>query len=104
MVKEPLDDLFGIDFAIREGRDLARLEFSFMVLAVVTLVILAFVRIARGDTGRAFLAVRANERAAASAGIDFPPVTVTPPPKLSNATPGFCTDRLNLVPAPPPPP
>ena len=62
--------LFGIDFGIREGRDLARLEFSLMVLAVLVLVILLFVRIARGDTGRAFLAVRANERAAASVGID----------------------------------
>ena len=63
-------ELFGISFAVREGRDLARPEFSFMVLAVVTLVIVMFVRIARGDTGRAFLAVRANERAAASAGTD----------------------------------
>jgi branched-chain amino acid transport system permease protein len=62
--------LFGIDFAIREGRNLARLEFSLMVLVILVLVVLLFVRIARGDTGRAFLAVRANERAAASAGID----------------------------------
>ncbi len=52
------------------GRDLARVEFSLMVLVVVALVIWMFIRIARGDTGRAFLAVRANERAAASAGID----------------------------------
>ncbi|WP_134765674.1 ABC transporter permease [Nocardioides sp. 1609] len=63
-------ELFGASFAIREGRDLARIEFSLMVLAVVTLMILMFVRVAKGDTGRAFLAVRANERAAASAGID----------------------------------
>ncbi|MGY1652382.1 ABC transporter permease [Geodermatophilus sp. SYSU D01119] len=62
--------LFGIDFAIREGRNLARLEFSLMVLAILVLMVLLFVRIARGDTGRAFLAVRANERAAASVGID----------------------------------
>jgi len=34
------------------------------------LVVWAFVRIAGGDTGRTFLAVRANERAAASSGID----------------------------------
>ena len=40
------------------------------VLIVLVLVVLLFVRIARGDTGRAFLAVRANERAAASVGID----------------------------------
>ena len=62
--------LFGLDFAVRSGRDLSRLSFSFMVLAILVLVVLLFVRIARGDTGRAFLAVRANERAAASAGID----------------------------------
>lgn len=62
--------LFGLDFAVRQGRDLARLPFSFMVLAVLVVVVLIFVRVARGDTGRAFLAVRANERAAASAGID----------------------------------
>ena len=62
--------LFGLDFAVRSGRDLARLSFSLMVLVVLILVVLLFVRIARGDTGRAFLAVRANERAAASAGID----------------------------------
>lgn len=63
-------ELFGISFAIREGRQLARMEFSLMVLAVMVLIILLFVRIAKGDTGRAFLAVRSNERAAASAGID----------------------------------
>lgn len=63
-------ELFGISFAIREGRQLARMEFSLMVLAVMVLIIFLFVRIAKGDTGRAFLAVRSNERAAASAGID----------------------------------
>ncbi|MET0449935.1 MAG: ABC transporter permease [Aeromicrobium sp.] len=63
-------EIFGISFAIREGRNLARMEFSLMVLAVLVLIIFLFVRIAKGDTGRAFLAVRANERAAASAGID----------------------------------
>jgi branched-chain amino acid transport system permease protein len=62
--------LFGLDFAVRSGRDLSRLSFSLMVLVVLVLVVLLFVRIGRGDTGRAFLAVRANERAAASAGID----------------------------------
>jgi len=62
--------LFGLDLAVREGRDLSRLAFSLMVLVVAGLVVWAFVRIAGGDTGRAFLAVRANERAAASSGID----------------------------------
>jgi branched-chain amino acid transport system permease protein len=62
--------LGGFSFAVREGRELSRLEFSLMVLAVVALAVVLFVRIASGDTGRTFLAVRANERAAASAGIN----------------------------------
>jgi branched-chain amino acid transport system permease protein len=62
--------LFGIDLAVREGRDLSRLAFSLAVLVVAGLVVWGFVRIAGGDTGRTFLAVRANERAAASSGID----------------------------------
>jgi branched-chain amino acid transport system permease protein len=62
--------LFGLDLAVREGRDLSRLAFSLMVLVVAGLIVWAFIRIAGGDTGRTFLAVRANERAAASSGID----------------------------------
>ncbi|MDQ6523462.1 ABC transporter permease [Nocardioides sp. LHD-245] len=62
--------LFGVNLAVREGATLSRLSFSLMVLVIVALVIVAFVRLASGDTGRAFLAVRANERAAASVGID----------------------------------
>lgn len=62
--------LFGLDFGVRAGSNVSRLSFSLMVLVVATLMVLAFVRVASGDLGRAFLAVRANERAAASAGID----------------------------------
>lgn len=62
--------LFGLDFGIRQGADVSRLAFSWMVLVVVAIMVLVFVRVASGDLGRAFLAVRANERAAASAGID----------------------------------
>jgi branched-chain amino acid transport system permease protein len=62
--------LFGLNLAVREGATLSRLQFSLMVLVVAALIVIAFVRIASGDTGRAFLAVRANERAAASVGID----------------------------------
>lgn len=61
---------FGLNVAVRDGADLSRLAFSLTVLGVATVLVLAFVRIASGDTGRAFLAVRANERAAASVGID----------------------------------
>ncbi|MCW0212988.1 MAG: ABC transporter permease [Pseudonocardia sp.] len=62
--------LFGLDLAVREGRDLSRLSFSLMVLVIVAIVVWIFVRVASGDMGRAFLAVRANERAAESSGIN----------------------------------
>lgn len=62
--------LFGLNLAVREGTSLSRISFSLTVLTIAVLVVLAFVRLASGDTGRAFLAVRANERAAASVGID----------------------------------
>jgi branched-chain amino acid transport system permease protein len=62
--------VFGLNLGVREGRDISRLAFSLMVLAVAAVVVWAFIRLASGDTGRAFLAVRANERAAASSGID----------------------------------
>lgn len=62
--------LFGLNLAVREGTSLSRISFSLTVLVIAVLVVLAFVRLASGDTGRAFLAVRANERAAASVGID----------------------------------
>jgi branched-chain amino acid transport system permease protein len=62
--------LFGINLSVREGRDLSRLSFSLMVLVIAALLVWMFIRLASGDTGRAFLAVRANERAAASSGIN----------------------------------
>ena len=62
--------LFGLSLAVRTGDELSRLEFSLFVLVVVSTLFCLFRRIAAGDTGRTFLAVRANERAAASAGID----------------------------------
>ncbi|GAA1746487.1 ABC transporter permease [Aeromicrobium alkaliterrae] len=61
---------FGLNLAVRDGAELSRLIYSITVLAVATILVLAFIRIASGDTGRAFLAVRSNERAAASVGID----------------------------------
>jgi branched-chain amino acid transport system permease protein len=62
--------VFGLNVAVREGSELSRMAFSITVLVVATIVVLAFVRLASGTTGRMFLAVRANERAAASVGID----------------------------------
>lgn len=62
--------LFGIDLGVRDGTNLVTLRFSFMVLVVVTLATLVVLRFMGGSTGRAFLAVRSNERAAASVGIN----------------------------------
>jgi branched-chain amino acid transport system permease protein len=62
--------LFGLNLSVRQGYDIARLPFAVMVLVVAILIGLVFVRLVSGDLGRAFLAVRANERAAASSGID----------------------------------
>lgn len=62
--------LFGIDLGIRDGANLVTLRFSFLVLIVVALATLVALRFMGGSTGRAFLAVRSNERAAASVGIN----------------------------------
>jgi branched-chain amino acid transport system permease protein len=61
---------FGLNLGVREGSEIARLAFSLTVLVIAAIVVWAFIRIASGDTGRTFLAVRANERAAASVGIN----------------------------------
>jgi ABC-type branched-subunit amino acid transport system ATPase component/branched-subunit amino acid ABC-type transport system permease component len=67
----PVDppSLFGIDLGIREGQDTARTAFALLTLAVLVLCALAVGNIARSATGRRFLAVRSNERAAAAVGI-----------------------------------
>jgi ABC-type branched-subunit amino acid transport system permease subunit len=62
--------LFGIDFdANALGSARPRRMFGFMVLAVAVLVMVAMINLARSTTARRWLAVRANERAAAAAGI-----------------------------------
>ncbi|MEO3827678.1 ABC transporter permease [Actinomadura sp. B10D3] len=59
----------GLDLAVRRGQDLIRLPFAFMVLGLLVLVAVLVGNLLRGDTGRAFLAVRSNESAAAASGI-----------------------------------
>ncbi|MGD9958300.1 ABC transporter permease [Nocardioides sp.] len=68
----PLDEptLFGINLAVREGTNVARLQFGLFCLAVLIVVMIVLALLLGGRTGQAFLAVRANERAAASIGID----------------------------------
>lgn len=62
--------LWGFDLSMRSGADVSRMQFSLLVLVIACVVVWGFVRLASGETGRTFLAVRANERAAASVGID----------------------------------
>lgn len=62
--------LFGLDLGVREGRNIARVEFGLLVAVVVILVFVAVGNIARGSTGRRFLAVRSDENAASAVGID----------------------------------
>ncbi len=61
---------FGIDLAVQRGTDLARLPFVYAVLVVLVVCCLLVSRVLTGTTGRRFLAVRSNERAAAAVGID----------------------------------
>lgn len=66
----PSASLFGWNLAVVEGRDVARLQFGLVVLAIVIITFVLTALLLRGETGRAFLAIRSNERAAASAGIN----------------------------------
>lgn len=60
----------GLDLGVREGTNLTTISFSVMVVVVVGGLTWCTARLMSGQTGRAFLAVRSNERAAAAAGIN----------------------------------
>jgi ABC-type branched-subunit amino acid transport system permease subunit len=62
--------LLGLDLSIAQGHAYPRLIFGVMVLVVVILMGLLVARMRRGAAGRMLLAVRSNERAAASVGIN----------------------------------
>jgi branched-chain amino acid transport system permease protein len=62
--------LFGIDLGVRDAHSIARWQFGLLVLVVLSLAGLAVANLTRSGTGRALLAVRSNERAAASLGVD----------------------------------
>lgn len=67
----PRPTIFGIDVGISAtGADNFRAAFGYVCLAVLGLATLAVVNLRRNRTGLRWLAVRANERAAAAAGID----------------------------------
>lgn len=68
----PIDTprLFGIDLGIGAGEAYPRLAFGLLCLAVLTVVGLGVAWLRRSSLGTDMLAVRANERSAAAAGID----------------------------------
>jgi branched-chain amino acid transport system permease protein len=66
----PRPTLFGWDLGINAGHGEASLSFSLVCLAIVAGACLAVSNLRRSGTGRRMLAVRANERAAAAAGIN----------------------------------
>jgi ABC-type branched-subunit amino acid transport system ATPase component/branched-subunit amino acid ABC-type transport system permease component len=66
----PALTLFGWDLGIRGPGTVARWQFGIVVLAILLVLGLAVKNLTASATGRRFLAVRDNERAAASIGID----------------------------------
>jgi sulfate-transporting ATPase len=66
----PPPRLFGINLGIGSGKDFPRPEFGLLCLVVLILVAFGVTRLRASRLGSAMLAVRADERAAAAAGID----------------------------------
>jgi len=66
----PHPSLFGGDLAVRDAGTTARWQFGALVLVVLTLCCVGVAMLMRSQLGRTMLAVRSNERAAASIGVD----------------------------------
>ena len=62
--------LFGIDLTVGSGRDYPRLSFGLLVLGTLVAVACAVAWLRTSRLGSAMLAVKANERAAAAAGVN----------------------------------
>lgn len=65
----PNPQLFGWDLGLVLGSSSSRPVFGILLVVVATMLALAVANLRRGTTGRRFLAIRSNERAAAAAGI-----------------------------------
>jgi ABC-type branched-subunit amino acid transport system ATPase component/ABC-type branched-subunit amino acid transport system permease subunit len=68
--------MFGIDLGIGAGQEFPRIEFGLVCLVTVVLVALGVAALRRSTLGSAMLAVRANERSAAAAGVNVMRVKV----------------------------
>jgi ABC-type branched-subunit amino acid transport system permease subunit len=66
----PKPRLFGIDLGIGSGKDFPRPQFGLLCLVVLVIVAVAVAKLRNSHLGSAMLAVRANERSAAAAGIN----------------------------------
>jgi ABC-type branched-subunit amino acid transport system permease subunit len=67
----PSPHLFGLNVGISgAGHEYPRLVFALIVLAIVVFIGYLVARLRNGSIGRMFIAVRSNERAASSVGID----------------------------------
>jgi branched-chain amino acid transport system permease protein len=68
----PRPTIFGIDFGVADKKTFLtdRWQFSALALGALVLLLVAVTNLRRSPTGRRFLAVRTNERAAAAAGIN----------------------------------
>ncbi|MFM1751778.1 MAG: hypothetical protein RL119_740, partial [Actinomycetota bacterium] len=68
--KIPDPNFLGLNLGVRAGRNIARFEFGFLVVVALMFAVYVVINLIRSGTGRRFLAVRSNERAAASVGIN----------------------------------
>jgi ABC-type branched-subunit amino acid transport system ATPase component/branched-subunit amino acid ABC-type transport system permease component len=66
----PVPRIFGLDLGIGSGRDFPRPAFGLLCLVVLIIVAVAVARLRTSRLGSAMLAVRADERSAAAAGIN----------------------------------
>jgi ABC-type branched-subunit amino acid transport system ATPase component/ABC-type branched-subunit amino acid transport system permease subunit len=74
-VKDPR--MFGFNMAWGSGRTATHLPFGFLALIVLTLVAFGIAVLRRSRLGSAMVAIRANERSAAAAGVDVLRVKLT---------------------------
>lgn len=68
-VEVPSPQLFGIDLGIGVGREYPRVEFGLLCLVVLVAVAIGVALLRRSRLGSQMLAVRANEKSAAAAGV-----------------------------------